>query len=233
MSTIPTNGDNDDDNKVNNDSTSASTKEAVVVAAVATATATAATATAKPSKVTKKPVPPKPVVVPNEKEQEKENKFDMVQRIDSIKSFIIGAIAGSIGMIPVAGFHNLIMLPNDEIMSSVITNPYGQLEYDLDTAAFEAGLFTIVYRYCIRTDTNEQLNQGVVSAFVVVRTLSRIVIPNYCTALPIYCGTPFGYFDWYLLQQLTINGIESIVLFGTAQLAINYAISQKFVSKFP
>ena len=108
-----------------------------------------------------------------------------------------------------------------------------QWEFDTDAAAVAAGLFAIVYRYCIRQDDNPQLNQGVIGAFVILRTVSRINIPLYCTAVPLNCGSPLGVFDWNVLQQLAINGVESAVLFGFAALAVDIAIEKGYISKFP
>ena len=70
-------------------------------------------------------------------------------------------------------------------------------------------------------------------AFVVVRTLSRIRVPSYCTAVPLDCGAPTGYFDWNMIQQLALNGLESAALFGGAAAAMEYAYSKKWIGKFP
>ena len=54
-------------------------------------------------------------------------------------------------------------------------------------ASLQAGLFAIVYRYCIRTDNNPMLNQGVVGAFVLTRTLSNIQTTTDCVSVPLRC----------------------------------------------
>jgi hypothetical protein len=101
------------------------------------------------------------------------NKFGMAQRLESVKCALIGALSGSIAVAPVAYFHYLDSL--------------AQWEFTTDTAALQAALFAIVYRYAIRDDKNPMLNQGVIGAFVVVRTLSNIYVTNTCTALPLQC----------------------------------------------
>jgi len=100
--------------------------------------------------------------------------------------------------------------------------------------SLESALFAIVYRYCVREeDDNDMLNMGVVGAFVITRTLSRIQVPSYCTAVPLDCGDPLGYFDYDMIQQLFLNGLESVAMFGGAALAMEYAYSKKWIGKFP
>ena len=70
-------------------------------------------------------------------------------------------------------------------------------------------------------------------AFVVVRTLSRIRVPSYYTAAPLECGDPLGYFDYDMIRQLFLNGLESAALFGGAALAMEYAYNRKWIEKFP
>jgi len=152
-----------------------------------------------------------------------ENKFGMKQRIDSGKSGLLGAIVGSLAQAPVSFLHDV----------AANSGGVAQWEFDTDAGALEAGLFAIVYRYCVREDENEQLNQGVVGAFVLTRTLSRLNVPEYCSAVPLNCGAPLGYFDWNLLQQAAWSGTESALMFGFTALAIDIAISRGYLSKFP
>jgi hypothetical protein len=164
-------------------------------------------------------------------ENENDNKFGFGQRIDSLKSLVVGAIAGSVALLPFALLHDVVLWP-DYLRES--TNQLGQWEYDLDAAAVNGGLFAIVYRYCIRTDrSNDQLRQGVIMAFTVLRSTSRIVIPAYCTAIPLTCGDPTGYLDYNLLLQLIYNGIESYVLFGCVAKALDSAMTRGLISTFP
>jgi len=72
-----------------------------------------------------------------------------------------------------------------------------------------------------------------VGAFVVVRTLSRVHVPSYCTAAPLDCGDPLGYFDFNMIQQLVLNGLESAALFAGTAAAMEYAYERNWVSKFP
>lgn len=157
------------------------------------------------------------------------DKFGFGQRIESLKCLVLGAIVGSFALAPLAFLGDVVLpLPYP-------TNPIAQWEFDNDMAGFQTGLFAIVYRYAIRQDgtTNPQLNQGVVAAFAVTRTLSRIVTPTYCTAITLNCGPPLGYFDWSMLGQLSINYIESAAMFAATAAAMDWAMNKGFISKFP
>lgn len=123
---------------------------------------------------------PKPI--PDQASPE-ENKFTFAQRIESTKTGVVGLLAGGIALTPFAAFHD-ILFPG-----SFIPNGIAQWEFDTDMGSIETALFAIVYRYCVREgeETNEMLGMGVVGAFVLVRTLSRITIPKYCTGAPLDC----------------------------------------------
>ena len=104
---------------------------------------------------------------------ESSNKFDMMQRLESVKCAVVGAVTGSLAAAPVALIHYASSLP--------------QWEFTTDMAAIQGALFAIVYRYAIREDDNPQLNQGVVGAFVLTRTLANVVVSSDCSALPLQC----------------------------------------------
>ena len=106
----------------------------------------------------------------NSDESEMDNKFDMAQRIESLKSVVLGALSGGIALTPVAYLHY--------VMFSDVPNS-AQWEFTTDMSSLEAALFAIVYRYAVRAnDNNPMLNQGVVGAFVVVRTLANIQVTD-------------------------------------------------------
>jgi hypothetical protein len=109
------------------------------------------------------------------------DKFSFGQRIESTKTGIVGLLAGGIVLTPFSAIHD-IFLGGDFIRNGV-----AQWEFDTDMGSLEGALFAIVYRYCIRKDDNPMLNQGVIGAFILVRTLSKIQIPTYCSAIPLDC----------------------------------------------
>jgi hypothetical protein len=97
------------------------------------------------------------------------------QRIESIKAFVVGALAGSISIAPLTYLHYA-----DYNMA--------QFELSTDMAAIQAGLFAITYRYVSRKgDDNPMLTQGAVGAFAIVRTLSNIQAPSSCSSFPLTC----------------------------------------------
>ena len=153
--------------------------------------------------------------------------FDMAGKIESTKSGVIGLLAGGIYLAPFSAMHNIFIDGGEHIDNGV-----AQWEFDTFVGSFEGALFAIVYRYCIRTDDNPMLNQGCIGAFVLVRTLSKIQIPSYCSAVPLDCGNPLGYFDWDMISQAGLSGLESAALFGAAALAMDYCFENKLVSKF-
>lgn len=46
-------------------------------------------------------------------------------------------------------------------------------------------------------------------------------------------GDPLGYFDWSMILQATLNGLESAALFGAASIAIEAATRKGLISRFP
>jgi hypothetical protein len=116
---------------------------------------------------------PEPTTTNSDDDVDQNDKFGMAQRVESIKCVAIGALSGGIAVAPVAYFHYLGNL--------------AQWEFTTDMASLQAALFAIVYRYAVREDDNFMLNSGVVGAFVLVRTLSNIVVSKTCSAIPLQC----------------------------------------------
>ena len=166
--------------------------------------------------------------LPEVDSSEPKGKFTFAQRIESVKAGIVGLVAGGVALTPIAAFHD-ILFPGDSIANGV-----AQWEFDTDTGSITTALFAIVYRYCIRDgeERNEMLQMGVIGAFVLVRTLARIRVPVYCTAAPLDCGDPFGYFDSSMIQQAIGSGLESIVMFGATALALEYCYENGYISRF-
>ncbi len=156
------------------------------------------------------------------------SKFTFEQRIESVKTGVVGLLAGGIALTPFAALHDLLM-PDESI-----ANGLAQWEFDTDTGSIEAALFAIVYRYCVRDgeQENEMLQMGVVGAFALVRSLARIRVPVYCSAAPLDCGEPLGYFDWSMINQLVGSGLESVVMFGAAAFAVEYCYEKNYISRF-
>eukprot|EP00534_Pseudo-nitzschia_fraudulenta_P009876 CAMPEP_0201169524 /NCGR_PEP_ID=MMETSP0851-20130426/80461_1 /ASSEMBLY_ACC=CAM_ASM_000631 /TAXON_ID=183588 /ORGANISM="Pseudo-nitzschia fraudulenta, Strain WWA7" /LENGTH=244 /DNA_ID=CAMNT_0047451305 /DNA_START=37 /DNA_END=771 /DNA_ORIENTATION=- len=153
------------------------------------------------------------------------NKFGMAQRIESLKSVVLGALSGGIAVTPIAYLHYVSFATGDGSIA--------QWEFVTDMSSLQAALFAIVYRYAVRAnDNNPMLNQGVVGAFIVVRTLSNIQVTDTCQSIPLRCGPPLGYFDWSMIEQAVWGGVESAALFGAASFAMELAFRQKWISRF-
>jgi len=161
-------------------------------------------------------------------DRDKSEKFSFAQRIESIKTGVVGLLAGGISLTPIAAIHDIVF-PGDSIPGGA-----AQWEFDTDMGSIETALFAIVYRYCVREgeEKNEMLGMGVIGAFVVVRTLSRVRVSSYCTYAPLDCGEPFGYFDWNMIQQAAFSGLESVVMFGATAAAMEYCYKRRIISRF-
>ena len=123
------------------------------------------------------------VTKPDSTDSTTEDKFTFAQRIESTKTGIVGLLSGGIALTPFAALHD-IAFPG-----STIENGFAQWEFDTDMGSIETALFAIVYRYCVREgeESNEMLGMGVIGAFVLVRSLSRVRVGSYCSAAPLDC----------------------------------------------
>lgn len=163
-----------------------------------------------------------------------DEKFGMAQRIASVQSLVVGALAGSIAL-AVPEFVHQTILDSMLDLTPLGVGGMAQFEFDNDMGAVISGLFAIVYRYCIRLDGDrEQLKQGVVGAFTLTRALSRITVPvASCSSLPLSCGAPLGYLNWNMLFQIGVNGVESGIMFAATAAAIDYCMEKGWIKKFP
>lgn len=114
-----------------------------------------------------------------------DDKFSFAQRIESIKAAVVGALSGGTAVAPFGFIHNVLFDDGSSVGMA-------QFEFDTDMGSLEAALFALVYRYAVREDVNPQLQQGVIGAFVLVRTLSRIHVSSTCAAVPLRCEFVFA-----------------------------------------
>jgi hypothetical protein len=157
--------------------------------------------------------------------KQNDEKFGLRQRFASVQCLVLGATVGSLSQAPVSLLHDVVFHAGG----------LAQWEYDTDMAAITGGLFAIVYRYCIREDTsNPQLNQGVISALILTRTLPQVQIPSYCQAVPLNCAdAPLYILDGNVLQQLVWCGLESWFLFTGTAMAMDMAMEKGYIIRFP
>ena len=146
----------------------------------------------------------------------------MEDRIESAKAGALAAVAGSLAATPVGA-----LLPVPGVLTP-------QWEWDSDTLAASLALFGLVYRYATRSDAdNDMLKQGAVGAFAITRVLASVRVGEQCTALPLECGPPLGYFDWAMLSQLASAGAHAAAAYGGAALAIEAAFDKGLLARVP
>ena len=141
------------------------------------------------------------------------------ERTESAKAGAIAAVSGSLCSVPAA------------LVASNAFTP--QWEFSTDMLVVQLLLFGVVYRYAVRSDDNEQLKQGAVGAFAVCRALSSIQVGTQCSAIPLNCGAPLGYFDWDMILQGSAYFGESALAFGGAAFALEQAWSRGFAKRLP
>lgn len=136
------------------------------------------------------------------------------ERIESLKSGIVGAIATGLAAVALA-----LILPlfREEVSWELSI----QLSTLLQGAiALATGfLFGVSYRYIVRQDENSHLKSGAVLAFGVIRGLAQID----------------SQIDAIALDQLIDWGsvvLQNIFLFAIAQQVLNWAIGRKWVKPF-
>ena len=141
------------------------------------------------------------------------------ERVESGKAGGIALLSGSLVAAPAA------------LLASNAFSP--QWEFATDMLAVELALFGVVYRYAVRSDESEQLKQGCVGAFALVRALSSVQVGAQCSALPLSCGAPLGYFDWEMLLQLGGYFGQSALAFGGAAAALELCWSKGWAARLP
>lgn len=153
-------------------------------------------------------------------EEYEEHKVDYRQ---FIRSSLIGFFVGSVAISPITYAHN------NFFPAEVLANPSSQWEFDTLVGGLSGAAFAAVYRYFIKEDKDETVTNGVITAFVIGRTFSRIRVGRYCEGL--YCGAPLGLLDWDMLSQTLLSCAENIALFGATALVMEYFYKSKFISK--
>ena len=174
---------------------------------------------------------------------------EMAERMESVKAGVLSGVAGSIAAVPVA------LVQTEEYFPFAAFTP--QWELQIDGLALSLGLFGLVYRYAVRRDPNPQLKQGVVGAFAITRTWAMLKASATCTAVPLQCGPPLGYFNWEMITQVHNPGpppprellaflsvlmdmllqgsglaVENALAFGAAAAALELAFARGWLKPF-
>ena len=143
------------------------------------------------------------------------------ERLESAKAGALAAGAGSLAALPLG-----LLLPG--ALSA-------QWEFDTDMQALSLALFGLVYRYAARPTgdpaSDQMLAQGAVGAFALTRVLAGVQVGPQCSAVPLVCGPPLGYFDWDMLGQVAARGATAAFAFGGAALALEAAQGRGLIGR--
>ncbi len=136
------------------------------------------------------------------------------ERIESLKAGMIAALALTVTYIAIAAVNSLVLAVEFEPLRGLQISLNSNLLVRVAIAFLSGFLFGITYRYVIREDENSHLKDGAVLAFGLVRGLA-----------PVEAVQPI---TWLL----AIFGIESILCFWVARLALDWAIQRHWVKLF-
>eukprot|EP00320_Phaeocystis_rex_P009811 CAMPEP_0119095330 /NCGR_PEP_ID=MMETSP1178-20130426/169130_1 /TAXON_ID=33656 /ORGANISM="unid sp, Strain CCMP2000" /LENGTH=210 /DNA_ID=CAMNT_0007079125 /DNA_START=26 /DNA_END=658 /DNA_ORIENTATION=+ len=148
---------------------------------------------------------------------------EAAKRAESGKAAAVSLIAGTAGGLPF-----LLLGKAAEIPPGFTAAAW---ELQADGLAVMLLLFGIVYRYAVRTDKNQMLKQGVVGAFVITRSWALITPSEGCSALPLNCGPPLGYFSWGMIAQGAFATVETGVACAAAAVALEVCFDKGWIQR--
>lgn len=149
--------------------------------------------------------------------------FNDREKIESVKAGTIAALCLLVVFAIAQRVNHWILAQQTENLAQNLP----QLEVAIASAvgvAVSGFLFGMTYRYVIRDDRNPHLKSGVVLAFGLVRAIPQVEpgISHLISNLP-----NLEYF-W----PFAILGLESLILFATAQIVLDWAIARNWVKPF-
>ncbi|WP_309733685.1 hypothetical protein [Chamaesiphon sp. OTE_75_metabat_556] len=134
---------------------------------------------------------------------------DTLERIESIKAGSLGGIA--------AGTVYSATIFIDRFMLHEYSKSLLSLGFEFTIAIVCGFLFGVTYRYIIRTDLNDHLNDGAMLAFGLVRGLAQVDVSD------------------FVLSQVWVDVLiigKSVVMFAIARYAIDYALKANWILPF-
>jgi hypothetical protein len=144
--------------------------------------------------------------------------FDGVQRLESAKAAVVGAVSGGLASVPVTLFVDGFNV--------------AQWEFDVDTLSLACALFAVTYRYTVRDDANPMLRQGAIGAFALGRATAAVRVSDTCVPVPLRCE-PYGFYvDAAMLGQGLGAVAVGVVAFGAAGAAMDWALEKGWISTF-
>lgn len=147
----------------------------------------------------------------------------------NVQSAAVGALVAPWAVLPVTAFHYLVFL-------DFSYTTYAQWQWDLIAAAVQGAAFAIAYRAAVRKDVFDANPLGkVVLAITVLRTFTRVQVPDECVAgdsTPLYCAgsfEPFNILSDTMAGELGVNFAESLVLFSVTAGVMNYCLQKNYI----
>lgn len=140
-------------------------------------------------------------------------------RVESLKAGTCSALAAAIAFIFLLVANNWILAARFELLQDLRIESFALTEaIGLAIASVSGFLFGVTYRYIMRSDRNSHLKSGAVLAFGLVRGLAQIdtrlhlISPN--------------------LWMLGLAGLESVLLFAIARIALDVAMERGLIKVF-
>jgi hypothetical protein len=140
------------------------------------------------------------------------------ERIESLKAGTLAAFALLLAFGTIAAASELVLAQRFDALAGLLFAPTGvNLPVSLAIAGLSGFLFGVTYRYAIRTDSNPQLKAGAVLAFGLVRGLAQLDV-----------GLSARSDFW----PFAVLGVESVLLFAAAGIALDWALARGWVKPF-
>ena len=84
----------------------------------------------------------------------------------------------------------------------------------------------------VRTDDNDMLKMGVAGAFVVTRSWALLDAPAAtCTAMPLNCGPPLGFFNWDMIGSGILAAAQTACACAGAAFAIEFCFNRGWIRR--
>jgi cellobiose-specific phosphotransferase system component IIC len=141
----------------------------------------------------------------------------MAERLESLKAGIVGGLSLCLAFAIACLINNFLLARYLPTLASLRINTVNlQFLISAGIAGFSGLLFGVTYRYIVRCDRNPQLKAGGVLAFGLVRGLTQV---------------DAGLNSGAVLSSI-ILGLESILWFVMAAIALDFAIQLNWIKPF-
>lgn len=146
------------------------------------------------------------------------NLFTPQERLASLKAGLLGATSAGLTYGVMLWLRRAGSLGNSAALAASFQG-LGGLTFGvaIAIAAISGFLFSVTYRYAVRTDANPQLKAGVALAFGLVRGLAQVDV-----------GSAVAQQFWPFVGA----GVESLILFLVVQACLELAMAQGWLSRF-